>query len=1050
MLHVKVKLFASAERVELEDEVHAVEQPQRTLMDMARAQCYFPKLDNPEKRDTFKKFVHGTDDMRTDLFPAIFMKQNGAGTLNGKSVMHDLIILKFQSVISGVQNQHLEDFKLLIGSVRELLWYMAPHKGKFSARNCPIPTFFQFLCPLNDPKRHKHTTGNLDSNKLMLLLGGITCQLEKSYINRNSLSEIKESIDLLAESAVKYLDYLAANCDTVADGQSNEDEPTYRSAIFELPCLEEVGKYKIERERKSVEEITLLLNKKDFYDPVNIDSCFPHSRSFRYRFVKNLKQSGLPGKNISLFAQYYGGIKGNVYFVWREDPSVPENHAIARNQTIDLVQRSLPKYFSRGHKNKARIMIERLMFDKITPAEFRVLYSELTGDDSASTNCATQEIDDRMQTIMNNLSPDLAKDLRVNNARKSKFDQFWDICTTLIESLTAVDERRHAHGSTSTGDVIVNMAVAISARDLYNQCKTEALKTLQEEEIPSLSWFRFQFWPKDTRTHTALNYTGRFKVRYMMQQRMLRKHHDDGHYCACINKYIRSMAVKFRDVSTLLCTDDKHKISIGEPGYPLSALPRGRRVLVAQNQSYQVGDHDFSLISLTPTVILLHDIPDEVEGSWYRGKPHVLLKVTASCPSTALRNAREIANMLVSYYGSKEDVPPVLFLYTDGGPEHRTNFLSVKIAMIALKKFFNLDLLIAARTAPGHSYRNPAEKINCILNLGLYGVGCMRHKVLSDPEFEVALSRCSDLKSVRSLLAKAPDKNVELLNESCDPCLDLIKQTFSRLSLKDNQFEVDEPATSLEVDEMFQGADLDESLQPRDTMANIKNRPKLSQFLRHCCRERTYFFSIKKCGNKECEVCLPPRLSEDDFSKLNHLPDPTPCDDQHYKAFEEVYGTETNETHMPSLKTVKNRKHNIPFNPLQQHAVNTRLTLECAECDKPRIVYAMKKLTTKEINDFKYVMSNLLYTCGTELVEYKEQINTAKQYILEKVYVRANHTCLTAVETIYYSCKIHPDCCTWCGSTRRLNKAPNTFPICSPCQVKKTPVVKKRSHKEIN
>ena len=131
----------------------------------------------------------------------------------------------------------------------------------------------------------------------------------------------------------------------------------------------------------------------------------------------------------------------------------------------------------------------------------------------------------------------------------------------------------------------------------------------------------------------------------------------------------------------------------------------------------------------------------------------------------------------------------------------------------------------------------------------------------------------------------------------------------------------------------------------------------------------------------------------------------------------------------------------VTFNPLQQHAVNTRLALECAECDQPCAVYAMKKLTTKEINDVKYVMSNLLYTCGTELVEYKDQINTAKQYILEKV--RANRACLTAVETIYYSSKIHPDCCTWCGSTHRLNKAPNTFPICSPCQVKKTPVVKK-------
>ena len=104
---------------------------------------------------------------------------------------------------------------------------------------------------------------------------------------------------------------------------------------------------------------------------------------------------------------------------------------------------------------------------------------------------------------------------------------------------------------------------------------------------------------------------------------------------------------------------------------------------------------------------------------------------------------------------------------------------------------------------------------------------------------------------------------------------------------------------------------------------DIKNRPKLSQYLQHCCRERTYFFSAKKCGNKDCLICGPPHLADDDFMRLKHLPDPMPSEDsKHYKAFDEVNGTETYESYMPSLKTTKNRKHNI-LNPLQQHALNT-------------------------------------------------------------------------------------------------------------------------------
>ena len=93
---------------------------------------------------------------------------------------------------------------------------------------------------------------------------------------------------------------------------------------------------------------------------------------------------------------------------------------------------------------------------------------------------------------------------------------------------------------------------------------------------------------------------------------------------------------------------------------------------------------------------------------------------------------------------AKKLYPPILISYTDGGPEHRTTFLSVKIALICLQKFLNLDQVLAVRTAPGHSYRNPAEKINCVVNLGLYGIGCMRKNSV-DPEFEQTLHNCSGL-----------------------------------------------------------------------------------------------------------------------------------------------------------------------------------------------------------------------------------------------------------------------------------------------------------------
>ena len=137
-----------------------------------------------------------------------------------------------------------------------------------------------------------------------------------------------------------------------------------------------------------------------------------------------------------------------------------------------------------------------------------------------------------------------------------------------------------------------------------------------------------------------------------------------------------------------------------------------------------------SSITLIPTVGLSHNIPDEVDKSWYRGIPYVYLKIMATDPSSALRTATEVEDILTHRYLGKKNIQPIIKLYTDGGPEHRSNFLSVKIALVALQKSLNADILVAVRTPPRHSFRNPVDKVNCFLNIGLYGIGVMRQKQL--------------------------------------------------------------------------------------------------------------------------------------------------------------------------------------------------------------------------------------------------------------------------------------------------------------------------------
>jgi hypothetical protein len=93
------------------------------------------------------------------------------------------------------------------------------------------------------------------------------------------------------------------------------------------------------------------------------------------------------------------------------------------------------------------------------------------------------------------------------------------------------------------------------------------------------------------------------KIKMMIQKRQFRKAHPDEHYCAAIWRYMREYAVLYREKCHLISLDDKHRISVGEPRFPVAAAERGKQVLVGPNETFAVGDHDFTRFSIVPSVI---------------------------------------------------------------------------------------------------------------------------------------------------------------------------------------------------------------------------------------------------------------------------------------------------------------------------------------------------------------------------------------------------------------------------------------------------------------
>lgn len=406
---------------------------------------------------------------------------------------------------------------------------------------------------------------------------------------------------------------------------------------------------------KQVQSIEDKLIEAGPYSFLELNEYAPSSSKKKYRFMKDIRL----GLQIStmLLTHSTGNNCGNSHFLWQVfDESLEE--AICNSQgVIEEVKSKLPVFHSRQMKREFINKFGRVS-SAVKPSVLRYFYQDLTGDSSTSETTSREELDNRVKQMIEMEDPDIVTDLRhLNTGRKGQYDTFWDECSKFLEASvgTAVDDRRHTE--------VTHIATAISVRDLRVQV---AQKCPGGTLIPSVEWLRLQFWPKNPSLKAAVHHTGRFKVQFKVQQRQWRKSHPDCHYAAGIFRYQREYAVLMKDHCAFYCLDDKHRIKVGEPNFPTAAAERGRQVLTAAGTQFFVGDHDFTTFSIIPSVVLCIEIPEDVTGSWYSGQVYVGLKDAALEPSSPARHMTE----LLSIIEARAITQPVLFLYSDGGPDH--------------------------------------------------------------------------------------------------------------------------------------------------------------------------------------------------------------------------------------------------------------------------------------------------------------------------------------------------------------------------------------------
>ena len=278
--------------------------------------------------------------------------------------------------------------------------------------------------------------------------------------------------------------------------------------------------------------------------------------------------------------------------------------------------------------------------------------------------------------------------------------------------------------------------------------------------------------------------------------------------------------------------------------------------------------------------------------------------------------------------------------------------------------------------------------------------------------FEKNIHACSNFKEVRKLLNQKPT-HADLYKKSCS--INLIKDSFSHLKLKDNYFQIFDVVNDNAVDQICAQINLDKDITGRETVGNLPDHPKLKAFLDYCTMQRTYFCFIKKCGKADCTTCFP---------LIYHLMFLIVCIT--YQIRPPILQMKTITNLLVILMTLKQPKllcrhvmsqrakgmeyHSVPWFNMPK--------IQIWKSHAPNLIshelFTPKKVSPSTIRKFKIKISDIWFTCGASIEEL-----VGEEPSFDSLFIRNNLACQTPVETIYCSAN-YATCCSHCGSTRQL------------------------------
>ena len=190
--------------------------------------------------------------------------------------------------------------------------------------------------------------------------------------------------------------------------------------------------------------------------------------------------------------------------------------------------------------------------------------------------------------------------------------------------------------------------------------------------------------------------------------------------------------------------------------------------------------------------------------------------------------------------------------------------------------------------------------------------------------------------------------------------------------------------------------------------------------------------TIVESSEVQCKICKAPRLSLLQFKDLSWVPDPTPDEKNpgKFQKFGDLYGKDTAETFRPSyVENLDEGNKKL----LVKEKVQGKIF--CTNCSRPRVVYGDKKTFKNHNNIITSQIETLLFICGMSVFPSGHSLESS-------VVSRKMVNCESPIEIQYYSSKIFPDVCYWCGKANEFATVPEDlkknyrkiYPMCITCQ----------------